>query len=262
MSIAWSRWWPLVWAVGCSGSVADPAEPVPVAPSPEPLPEEPARSPDLAERMLLDEVVPEETLRQHMVSHFSAATDAVWFLALDELGTMRAMVAPIADTEADDLPEELRPLLPAMTSAAEGWARAPDRAAAAQRSADLATQCAACHAQWGKLRPLTDAALDFPPLPPEISHGVSPYVLWLGLVLPNDEAWALGASQMVTPPARPGTEGLNARYEQLAARARQAAPEDRSGVWTEAIGSCATCHVAADVQLVDATPRGLVRALE
>ncbi|MEM6925585.1 MAG: hypothetical protein AAF602_01555 [Myxococcota bacterium] len=259
MSMTIQGWWPVVWLGGCSGSLADPADPATAAPSLEPPP---ARPDDPVRRMLLEEVLPDKTLRQHMVTHFSSATDAVWFLSLDELGTMRAMVAPVAHADPDDLPEELRPLLPAMTDAAEAWARAPDRRTAARASATLAARCAACHLRWGKVRPLTDTALDFPLLPEALSHGVSPYVLWLGLVLPSDEAWTLGAAQMVTPPERPATRALNDDYAALAERAEEATGEARHEVWTEAVAGCATCHLAADVQLVDATPRGLVREPE
>ena len=242
------HWWFI--GLGCSGSAGVPVQSVSPETQEEPQP--------VTRRVLIEELVPELTLRQRMVGHFTSATDAVWFLALDELGTMRAMVAPLQHVEAVDVPEDLRPLLPAMNEAAAAWAHAPDRASAADRSAVLAARCRACHHTAGRTDSWSDGDLRFVDLEPERAHGVAPYLLWLGLVLGSDPAWEAGTAQLLPPPSRPGTESLKADFERLIQRATSASDGERGIVWAELIGGCATCHVAASVQLVDAPPLGRI----
>lgn len=192
-----------------------------------------------------------------MVGHFAVATDGVWYLAVDDLGTMRAVVAPLGQVTSEELPKKLHPLLDDMTTAADAWARAPDRPSAARRSAEVAARCAACHQEAQGLTELTDDDVHVPELLPEGRHAVAPYLLWLGLLLPSDKAWLHGADLLVPPPSTPETKAHSEAFASRAARAKTVDAPGRAEVWTELIGSCATCHIASGIHLGgrDRTPR-------
>ncbi|MEO0601743.1 MAG: hypothetical protein AAF211_09915, partial [Myxococcota bacterium] len=180
-------YWIYAWALGCRTTVSTP----PPEAAPEVAEEEaPALDPASDTRWA------DIGLKRHMQTHFSAATDGVWFLAHDRMEMMRVRVGELAHGPHPDLPVSLQPYGAAMYDAAVTWAKAPDAEQAAAGSAVLAERCAACHAASGAISPLTDSDVAMADLTPGARHSLASYLLWVGLIVPSDRAWTTGAANL------------------------------------------------------------------
>lgn len=81
--------------------------------------------------------------------------------------------------------------------------------------------------------------------------------LWEGLTTPSDESWLAGADALSRLPLdeASGSSAYKQRFlhvQSLGQRARQlTTAEDRSKLYAELLGMCASCHVSAGVRVVD-----------
>ena len=186
-------------------------------------------------------------LTEHMDGHFASATDAAWYVALGDLEQVRRAANELDHDMPAVMPRSFKPYNRAMRSAARDVARAEDIPAAAQATARLAESCAGCHrgVQDGPVLSPEEARMQV--LTPRGQHALAPYWLWVGLVMPSDDAWSNGASAMMGSPARAGSEPYAEAYEQLAQRTKTAAPGERAALWADIIGRCKACHDASGV---------------
>lgn len=127
----------LVTACGDDGSSTAPTEPVAseVAPTPPPLPPPPPSAPTGA-----------EAVRTSMHGHYARARSVHDALVRADMDQARADMAVIATFEdANELPENLRPLLQQMQAEAANFAQATTLTEAGTTVGHMLARCGACH---------------------------------------------------------------------------------------------------------------------
>ena len=187
-------------------------------------------------------------LTEHMEGHFASATDAAWYVALDNMDQVHRAAKELDHEAPAAMPRSWRPYNRAMRVAARDVARASDVAEASKAVAALGQTCAACHRGVEEGPRLSPEETKMQVLTPRGEHALAPYWLWVGIVMSSDDAWANGAQAMVGSPAKAGTAPFAEAYDQLAARTHTVPEAERAGLWAEIIASCAACHEAAGVQ--------------
>ncbi|MBX2800707.1 MAG: hypothetical protein KTR31_23705 [Myxococcales bacterium] len=189
-------------------------------------------------------------LGRHMESHFAAATDAVWFLALGDLDGVRERAPLLQHGPHPGLPEDLHPLVGPLSDAAGKLAHVTSVADGAPKSVALAERCAACHKQSGAIGTLTVEDVRLPEMDPVGDHVMAPYLLWVGLLVPSDAAWQEGSRFLRLPPELPeGAQTHTGTYEALATRASEVKAQERGALFAELIQTCVPCHTAGDVDV-------------
>ena len=189
-------------------------------------------------------------LPEHMQYHFAAATNAAWYIALDDLERVKDAAKQLDHDAPEGMPPTWLAGVDQMRSAARALAAATDRHQAARLSADLASACAACHAATGQGPSVPPEEAVVPQASEAGRHGMAAYSLWVGLVVPSDATYLAGAAALA-PPAIPdgGAAEQVAAYAQITQRAPAAVGAERSAIWAQAIASCADCHRAAQIDV-------------
>lgn len=230
--------WSILVLLGCGNTTESP----PAPPAPEPV----AATPGMPNAWS------EHLLARPMQKHFASATEAVWYVAVGDLGQMRAQVEELRQQNSyEALDASLRPLADDLKTAASAWSAATDREQAARQSAAVAERCAACHDRSGTIPRLTQDELRIPELTEKGEHILAPYLLWVGLLVPSDLAWTVGAELLGLPGDGAADTPHRAAYEAVALRARSATSATRGAIWSELLAGCEPCHDAVGTNIED-----------
>lgn len=236
----------LILACSSAPEPAEPApEPAPVeAPAPEPEPEPEAAKPDYA-------------VKKHMDARFAFATDALWRGFMGDLEGLKEDAAKLPDpTPLPNAPKSWDPWVKKLHQQSSDLQKVEDLDQASRDLVKIAATCADCH-QENNGPKVTEADLNIGPAVLDSAmdrHQWSIYMMWIGLIAPNDEIWVKGAKTFghdrKALPGQPETLAkLEGQVHDLAARAASAKPEQRGEVFAELITSCAECHQEAGVEL-------------
>ncbi|MCB9674580.1 MAG: hypothetical protein H6737_05645 [Alphaproteobacteria bacterium] len=218
---------------------------------------EPSEAPEPEARMA--HPGPDWTVRKHMNEHFAFVTDALFATFGGDLDGLHAQAKKLAEHEPiDDAPAAWTPYIETMKARATELEKVETIDDAAKGLVKLADTCASCHsANKGPdvshkdliTNPelFGDAAMD--------RHQWAAYLMWIGLVVPNDEIWAVGTKALAHPkgalPEIPEAEKpLEMRVHDLAARASKATDyAERGAVYAEFLTTCSECHTKLGVKL-------------
>jgi cytochrome c553 len=187
----------------------------------------------------------------------AAARDAVILGSLPEASVAIGALSA-SDGAALPFPDAWRPMDEAVRASAKRVAQARDLPAAADRVAEVALACAACHTATGG-GPMTNN----PELPAQAwvegqnmpLHRWAVDWMWLGLVADNDEAWLRGARELDDRPLAPRFDDpaataaaerakqLEQQVYGLAAKAltTEGGPA-RAALLGDLLATCAACH--------------------
>ncbi len=220
----------ILWLLAC-GTPEPPAtpEPAPAAEPPEP-------------------VVPgteawRVPLRAEMHQNFAFATDATYYVFRGELDKVKEKGRALTELDATGVPARWRPAFDEMQAAARTVAEAESLDAAAEAVVALGQACAGCHAAHTGPTPAVDDVVGPGWGSSEVmqKHQWGTYLMWVGVILPNDEVFQRGAQELHHEEALPAVHG----YAEKAAAARDDAT--RGAALASFLKSCATCHTEAGV---------------
>jgi mono/diheme cytochrome c family protein len=177
-------------------------------------------------------------------------------------GSVPEAAAAIGALSASDgsvlpFPDAWRPMDEAVREAARKMAQARDLPSAADRVAEVATSCAACHIATGGGPVASD-----PELPSQAwvegqnmpLHRWALDWMWLGLVSDSDEAWLRGARELDDKPlalrfegaATPAAQRAKQLEQQVYALAVRALDTEgaaaRAALMGDLLATCASCH--------------------
>jgi len=197
----------------------------------------------------------------HMQEHLERVTAINAAILAGDLDATREPSTWLAEHEPfEDLDVLYEPFVLTMRRHAEDVLDASDIESAARSVALIASDCGNCHDATG-----VDIEFGFPDDPPAWSdmeshmqrHLWAIERLWDGLIGPSDIAWSRGIRMLADAPLldtkaawdeySPGADRRARRVHELGREAARAlTPEDRSRVYGEMLGLCATCHIAED----------------
>lgn len=241
------------WAVACALLVAcGEDEPVSPAEGPEPAVEsEPESDPG--------DDVPEVTpLGDLMRGHFQRARDARDAMVRGDLDEARRHMSWLATHQrAEDLPEDLRPLLTVMQTEAAQFAEAQTFTEAGTALARTLTSCGACH-RTAQASP----QIGTPPVPlgDDLAahmrrHEWAAERMWAGLVTDDVETYVAGTLVLreasLHEAELPGSEehpperiaAITRHVHELGSNAETAEDwDERAAIYGRLLATCATCH--------------------
>jgi len=205
----------------------------------------------VAERKLETWRVP---LTSAMHEQFAPATDIVYYVILGDLDKVKAKGVALAALDRPEMPDAMVPAYDRMKKAAADVATSPDLDTAAERAVALGGTCAACHTAHGGPTVRVDevtgdgwwgtSAME--------KHQEAAYMMWLGTMLPSEVVFHEGRRKLshgaAMPPLPKGTEAMEVRVHEMAAKASVASDEKaRADALVDFLQTCAACHVAAKV---------------
>jgi mono/diheme cytochrome c family protein len=185
--------------------------------------------------------------------HGVALRDAV---ERGDLADARREAKVLADLRlaAGDDPEWRREV-EALNAAARAESTATDVDAASRGLSTVARACGDCHRSLGPVAIVGDLVADDGGVIPLMKrHEWAATKLWVGLVVPSDNAWQVGAAMLAEAPVAPEllTPGkspaprvvaLARAVHDLALRASRAqSTEDRVHVYADLVATCSGCH--------------------
>ncbi|MEZ4239046.1 MAG: hypothetical protein R3F59_23410 [Myxococcota bacterium] len=185
-----------------------------------------------------------------MSEHFVKALDLqLAVISGDPAAVHRAGTAIAVRPRDARYPEAADPYLDAIRAQALRAAGAPTMAEAGAAVGRIAVACGRCHTATGGGP--KDALPAAPTEPPMAQHLYGAYWAIYGLQAPDERAWVAGTEALAKAPLLPageapaGTEGLDAKVHDLAAKARQATDaDDRAVALGDLLAACAPCHRA------------------
>lgn len=204
-----------------------------------------------------------QALDSFMTEHYFSVSWARDVMVVGDLDSAREPLLKLSKYVAAPELATWNPWLTQLQSAAKLAAQATTVSAAAMRIAEMGAICGDCHRSLQNGPPVM-------PIGPALANGVGNVEqrmqihdwaderLWEGLTTPSEEAWLAGAEALShLPQALPSSRAgvYQARFEQvqrLGQRARQLTTSaDRSQLYGELLGMCASCHVSAGIRVVD-----------
>lgn len=234
------------------GCKPDPSPSAAAAPSPDvvrpPTPPLPAPGP--------------RTVRQspeRMREHFKAGVLVRDALISGDLALAQWNATWLAEREPEPDIVSWSPSINELRVRARAIAEAPDLAAAATATAELAVECGRCHQVNGASPRLVE---DDPRIPASgrrphmLEHQWAAQRLWDGLIGASAATWNRGAAGLATAPlgqdeildnatATPRIAALAADVHALGAEGRRAQTwSERATVYGRLLATCATCHAA------------------
>ena len=214
---------------------------------------------------------PSAEVAKHMHEHLAKVTDVQAAVIRGDMQGAKESARWIADHhEVEGLPDNSRPSVDEMKKAARAVANAADIKAAAQGSAQMAAACGTCHAASNS-KPVFQVPA--PPAPKNdtvahmLAHKHAVDLLYQGLAVPSDEAWAQGANSLKSAPLmpkaagksdKPSKEGEKAEADTHAMADKALAakdPKTRGEVYAELVGQCASCHALYGRVLGEGVPK-------
>jgi cytochrome c553 len=193
-----------------------------------------------------------ETTVDHMERHFDEVEAVKAAVIAGDLTVAQQQAEWLAGHEAvAGLPGDWEPHVAQLQAAARDVVEAPDIAAAAAATGEMALACGACHTAVGEI-----TTFAFLAQPEEagvtghmMRHGWAMDRMWKGLIGPSNEAWMEGVRGFAESPLQGGTDetrGLGRQTHELAAQGGDAAdPAARAAIYSEMLTTCAGCHTAA-----------------
>jgi len=200
---------------------------------------------------------PAGTTRLRMRDHFDGLREIERSLVRGDLDHARERATRIAFDRADRELPSWAPYIARMQAAASTLSQAMTVGDGCRAAAQLAAECAACHAASGAMPEPTLAPLprDGATLAERMArHQWAVDRLWEGVIGASDTAWRQGlavlaasplpAATISTDPERQGAIKKNARSLQRQARYAQTvtAPAARARVYAQLLMTCSGCH--------------------
>lgn len=220
--------------------VGEAAATAPAAPAPAPVAETVA------------EPVGGESLAFHMSEHYAKTLVARDSFIHGEIGAAREALAWIgAHPEPHGMPEGAAPFLEQMQTAAIAGAEASDPAGTAKGIADLGAACGSCHAAFSVSPSIEVGTAPDPSselMPHMMRHQWAVGAMWVGLVIPSDDAWSKGTAAMSEAALPEGAYEVpqvsesSWKHAETAHVAAASQDADRSKTYATVVASCAGCH--------------------
>jgi cytochrome c553 len=202
-------------------------------------------------------LVSDARLKEHMQKHFATIREIQRAVISGDLKTARERARWLRSHREPAILDDWRSHVEAAYRAAERLEKAPDLAAAAVLSAELAGQCGACHEST---RAITTFEWTLPPAAgPELKtimqrHQWAAERLWEGVVGPSDDRWYEGADMLAELGLDaeglfghlPEAHAIRASATQVRMTADEArktrSAKERVRVYGELLQGCVGCH--------------------
>jgi mono/diheme cytochrome c family protein len=185
--------------------------------------------------------------------HGVALRDAVERGDLAHARREAKVLADLRIAAGDDA--DWRRAVDALNAAARAESMATDVSAASRGLSAIARTCGDCHRSLGPVAIVGDLVPEDGGVIPRMKqHEWAATKLWVGLVVPSDAAWQVGAAllaeaplapELLTPDKSPAPRvvALVQAVRDLALRAGRAqSTEDRVNVYADLVSTCSGCH--------------------
>jgi len=215
---------------------------------------------------------PRPEVVKHMHDHLTQVEEVQQAVIRGDLDEARAAAKRFADHQAlEGMPSTVKPAVADMLQAAQAVSTAGDLKAAGEGTGAMVTACGSCHRSMSAspgFPALAEPAKAVNPTAARMQeHQQAVEMLYHGLIAPSDELWAKGAQALKASPlkadafpvdANLAREALDAqsRAHEAAEKAAEAkAPWQRSNIYGELIGECASCHALSGRVLGAGVPK-------
>jgi cytochrome c553 len=202
---------------------------------------------------------PDWSVEDHMELQFAFVTDALFFTFAGDLDTLREKAGELAELEQPkDKPASWAPHLKKMQEQAASLAKVESLDDAAKGVVAISSTCSGCHEAHKKPDMEYAAFIQDPDLfgdKPMDRHQWGTYLMWIGLVVPDEKTWQTGLKALEhkkgmlpdVPVSAAPLEAVVHTWSESAAKAE--GWEARRTAFAGMLTTCAACHTKLEVEV-------------